>query len=265
MLPRALVYALAQWKSSFPDAMEGRFLRSSKTDRSQLVKAAVQLNTRTCTTIWINAFNDYNKESLVNLGKVPKKDLAPVLKTFYCDLWKKDGQKYKQPSYLAVRAALQRHLVGLDCHVNIVSTSSSRRRTPSRIVFLKKKKWNGEEEAVCHKEAISDEDWETIMEYFKDVCTSNGRVFLTPWVTNWLFVWGGCVLVECRGDVAHEICCKFCTAVGLLCSYVRCADRVIFLLSVLGTYGSLCPCILPTWPRALVSIDKARFCHDGAR
>ena len=44
---------------------------------------------------------------------------------------------------------------------------------------LKAKKKNGDEPAVEHKDAVSETDWKTIMNHFKDVETTDNPVHLT--------------------------------------------------------------------------------------
>eukprot|EP00117_Sycon_ciliatum_P039360 scpid88107/ scgid29110/ len=166
------------------EARNSRFGSSDPSERDKCVEDAVPTNTRRSTCTWLSALKVYKPE--IDLQTCSASELALCLEGFYFDLKKKDGTLYKRASYLAARGAIQRHLsaIGRD----FVLTTGKEFEKSNKILnaVLKAKKKNGDEPAVEHKDAVSETDWKTIMDHFKDVETTDNPVHLTRYV--WLIL-----------------------------------------------------------------------------
>ena len=109
-------------------------------------------------------------------------EIALLLESFYIDVRKKDQTAYKRNSYLAARSAIHRHLLSLRSDVDLFNSSLFRKSNHVLDGVLKTKKKNGEEPAVQRKEAISDNDWTLINEYFADITSKLDPRKLTHYV-----------------------------------------------------------------------------------
>ena len=91
-----------------------------------------------------------------------------VLGKFYLGLRMKNGECYKEASYLAARAAISRYMpVDLsEPTCNVFRQAEFRRSNNILGGVLKQAKASGEETAVEHKEAITADDLEKIRRYF---------------------------------------------------------------------------------------------------
>ena len=96
------------------------------------------------------------------------------------NLKKKDETLYKRARYFAARGAIQRHLsaIGRDFVLTTGKEFDKSNKIVKAVLKAKKKK-NGEEPAVEHKDAVSDSDWKTIMDHCEYVETPDNRVHLT--------------------------------------------------------------------------------------
>ena len=152
------------------------FVKTTASQRAALVENAVPKSTRTSTNFWVTQLSTYCEERRLkpplDFAKNTPEELAMFLEAFYADLQKKDGSEYKRNSYLAARAAIQRHLSSFNRQINIFSDTAFTYCNKVLDGKLKEKKREGREPSVEHKPVITDSDMERLGEYFQDAATS---------------------------------------------------------------------------------------------
>ena len=93
-------------------------------------------------------------------------ELLTVLESLYVEARTKNGSKqYSCSSLLNAWSAIQRHLASV-CHdiIDIINQPDFVMANKILDGALKQKKQSGDEAAVVHKQPISDDDWQQIME-----------------------------------------------------------------------------------------------------
>lgn len=164
-----------------------RFCHSSEEDRQKLIDHAVPQKTAVANAFWKRTLDDYccscpDIKKAIDFKTVEAESLASILERFFVDARRKDGQPYKKNSLKAVRGAVQRLLVAENRKINVFT---DREFLKSRKVLdgvLKERKRSGQEELVQHAQAISDEDWDKVALYFKDIESSTDPVLLARYV-----------------------------------------------------------------------------------
>ena len=176
-----------------------RFGAVCEDDKQKLLDSAIPQSTKTATKYWLSVFADYWQENgkVCDFDAISETDLAELLENFYCCARKKDKTEYKRASLIAARGAIQRHVNSKNRGICLQSSAFSRANKLLDAI-LKDKKRTGREEAVSHKESISDEDWALLKGYFSDVLTTLNARKLTQ------FVWFHTTLHFClRGNEAQ--------------------------------------------------------------
>ena len=89
-----------------------RFANLDSDDYEQLLNKKDSENTHKATRISVSIFKDYLREKNLNteFEQLDKPDLANILRKFYLEVRKVDGDYYKRASLLAIRQGLNRHL-----------------------------------------------------------------------------------------------------------------------------------------------------------
>lgn len=153
-----------------------RFLSVSNEDIEKLVEDAKNVNTARATSVWLRAVTEFREEkgSNISFALCSAEELNDFLCLFYAQLKPKRGEVYSRSSYLAARAAVQRHVNVLKRPFNIFKDSAFQRSNEVLNAVLVKKKKDGTERQVKHKSAISADDLRKLQEYFKNA-TSEPR------------------------------------------------------------------------------------------
>ncbi|KAJ8298271.1 hypothetical protein KUTeg_024802 [Tegillarca granosa] len=88
-----------------------RFGSSSQTDLQLIMQGKDAENTKRATQASVKILQIYlmETEREINLDSNSKEDLAQLLRNFYADVRKKDGQKYKLSALKSIRFGLARH------------------------------------------------------------------------------------------------------------------------------------------------------------
>ncbi|XP_041478860.1 uncharacterized protein KIAA1958-like [Lytechinus variegatus] len=94
------------------DATRRRFADLDSDNYEQLLNNKDSENTHKATKISVSVFKDYLREKNLNteFEQLDKLDLANILRKFYLEVRKVDGDFYKRASLLAIRQGLNRHL-----------------------------------------------------------------------------------------------------------------------------------------------------------
>ena len=151
-----------------------RFSCLSEEEKTALLEKAISDSTKSATKFWISVLSEFasTKGMAIDFATVEEESLARLLENFYCSLtWKKEGTEYKWASYLAAQGAVQRELNRLNRRMNVHSPAFDR-ANKLLDATLKEKKRAGREEAVTHRESVSDLDWKKLKACFSDVLTT---------------------------------------------------------------------------------------------
>lgn len=161
-----------------------RFCSKSESEVEDLLKSAIPENTRKATEVWVSALKSFcaQEEIQLDMKTCSAEELNSVLCKFYPALRSKKGELYKKSSYLAARAAIHRRVRELERPFNVFSSQEFSRSHGVLNATLKKKKAEGDEPLVQHKDAITEEDRTRLEVYFDDVLTSNDPVKLTQYI-----------------------------------------------------------------------------------
>ena len=78
-----------------PSAKRARFASSSAEERKEIVDGVVPQKTREANEFWARVFDDYCEEkgAPVDFTQGSKEELASIVKGFYADMRKKDGDE----------------------------------------------------------------------------------------------------------------------------------------------------------------------------
>ena len=119
----------------------------------------------------------------ISFGICSKRELDQFLCQFYTSLClKKPCVVYSHSSYLAARAAIQRHVRVLKPPFNLFQDDEFNEQSNDVLdAILVQKKKDGSFREVQHKEPLSAEDAATLAEYFEDVLTANDPRKLTQY------------------------------------------------------------------------------------
>ena len=166
-----------------PLAKKARFATVSDDDIAAACSASKAENTKQSTEFWLRVFKDFceAREKTLDLETCSPKEMDSFLSEFYLALRNKKGGLYMKASYMAARAALSRYMVKelRREEMNIFRNCAFSQSNAVLDGVLRKKKADGQEPAVDHKSAISDEDLERLKAYFDDVLEAGDPVKLT--------------------------------------------------------------------------------------
>ena len=128
-------------------------------EKTAFLEKAIPNSTNSAAKFWTGVLSEFasTKGMAIDLATVEEDALTSYLEDFYCSLKKKDGTEYKRASYLAGRGAVQRELNRLNRPMNVHSPACN---LANKLLdaTLKEKKLAVREEAVAHKESVSDLD-----------------------------------------------------------------------------------------------------------
>lgn len=160
----------------------GPALSSAEIDT--LLEGALNKNTERATTVWLRAVTSFRKEKGLDLSfaTCSAQELSDFLCQFYASVRpQKAGVEYSKSSYLAARAAIQRHLRVLKRPFNIFTDEAFSRSNEVLNALLIQKKKDGLHHQVKHKEAILPDDMAKLAVYFEDVLSSQDPRKLTQY------------------------------------------------------------------------------------
>ena len=149
--------------ASTVDATRRRFADLDSDDYEQLLNKKDSENTHKATKISVSVFKDYLREKNLNteFEKLDKLTLANILRKFYLEVRKVDGDYYKRASLLAIRQGLNRHLKKPDGkEVRIIDITKDVEFSEANIAFqaaLVQLKTLGKGD-TSHKSPLSQED-----------------------------------------------------------------------------------------------------------
>ena len=121
-----------------------RFGSSTESERNRVLKEKNAPNTDNSTDVSWRVFTAYlcAKSITLNPATISKSDLNDVLKVFYVDVRKADGDYYKKKSMTTIRFGIQRRFhelrSGLDI-INDTEFATANEMFKAQGVFLKKK------------------------------------------------------------------------------------------------------------------------------
>ena len=167
-----------------PPENRARFAKVNDADLAKVVEDAIPQNTKASTDFWLNVFESFcaEKDISIDLTKCSAQDFSDALSRFYVSMRTKQGLVFKKSSYLAVRAALDRHVtVTLQRPFNVFKTQELQESNRVLDGVLKKNKAEGVEKLDEHKEAIRKADMERLDDFFRNVLTEGDAVKLTQY------------------------------------------------------------------------------------
>ena len=94
------------------EEVSSRFAQDSNEEEENCLRKSVPSNTRKMTALWLKVLIDYlfERQIKLDLKTCSEEELASVLVRLYAEVKTKNGEEYRRPSLLAMRAALQRHI-----------------------------------------------------------------------------------------------------------------------------------------------------------
>ena len=95
-----------------PLEKKGRFPEDTGSFLQEIEQNAVPVATKRTTKTWLALFSAYltDKHISLDLKKCTPEELCDVLRHFYVEARRQNGQTYQRTNLLGVRAAIQRHL-----------------------------------------------------------------------------------------------------------------------------------------------------------
>ena len=148
-----------------------RFGVVSDEELLRIISEGTNGNTARATSTWLRVVSEYREEKGVGLSfaTCTAEELAAFLERFYAEVKPKKHGEYSKSSYLAARAAIQRHLRIVKRPFNIFSDEPFAQANKVLDCVLKRHKKMGLERQTKHKDPISGEDLAKVSAYFDDV------------------------------------------------------------------------------------------------
>ena len=148
-----------------------RFGVVSDEELLRIISEGTNGNTARATSTWLRVVSEYREEKGVGLSfaTCTAEELAAFLERFYAEAKPKKHGEYSKSSYLAARAAIQRHLRIVKRPFNIFSDEPFAQANKVLDCVLKRHKKMGLEMQTKHKDPISGEDLAKVSAYFDDV------------------------------------------------------------------------------------------------
>ena len=148
-----------------------RFGVVSDEELLRIISEGTNGKTTGATSTWLRVVSEYREEKGVGLSfaTCTAEELAAFLERFYAEVKPKKHGEYSKSSYLAARAATQRHLRIVKRPFNIFSDEPFAQANKALDCVLKRHKKMGLERQTKHKDPISGEDLAKVIAYFDDV------------------------------------------------------------------------------------------------
>ena len=136
-----------------------RFSCLSEEEKTALLEKAIPDLTKSATKFWISVLSEFAsaKGMAIDFATVEEESLLVFWKIFTARSKRKTGRS-TSASYLAARGAGQSELNRLNRRMNVHSPAFASRANKLLDATLKEKKRAGREEAVTHRESVSDLD-----------------------------------------------------------------------------------------------------------
>ena len=137
----------------------------------RIISEGTNGNTARATSTWLRVVSEYREEKGVGLSfaTCTAEELAAFLERFYAEVKPKKQGECSKSSYLAARAAIQRHLRIVKRPFNIFSDEPFAQANKVLDCVLKRHKKMGLERQTKHKDPISGEDLAKVSADFDDV------------------------------------------------------------------------------------------------
>lgn len=161
-----------------------RFASVSDKDIEDLIAGAENENTAKATALWLRVVTEFRREKSLDIcfATCTAEEFNEFLCRFYMELKpKKSDTEYARSSYLAARSALQRHVRVLKRPFDLYKGEAFFKSNQVLDAFLVKKKKDGKEPQVNHKQPLTDEDLARTEKYFEGVLTADDPRKLTQY------------------------------------------------------------------------------------
>ena len=154
----------------------------SAEDIEALIAGAENENTSKATAVWLRTVTELRKAKKLDISfaTCSAEEFNEFLCQFYVEVKpQKPDAEYCRNSYLAGRAALQRHVRVLKRPFDLYKGEAFEKSNQVPDALLVKKKKDGKEPQVNHKQPLTDEDLAKVEKYFEDVMTDDDPPKLT--------------------------------------------------------------------------------------
>ena len=120
-----------------------RFPEVDENANQMILQNKSSSNTKRATELSFNVLNSYLQSRKINFNftEINKKELNEILRKFYVEVRKQDGNYYSKASFVALRFGIQQRIKELDISVNIIEDPEfyyANEVFKAQCVFLKK-------------------------------------------------------------------------------------------------------------------------------